>query len=299
MRVSIIVPTYNRESTIKQCIESIIGQNYKYELEIIISDDGSTDNTLTIVKDFGDKLILLQKPAECTDQGASYARNRGLSIATGTLIGFLDSDDFYLPTYLNVVVKEFNDPEIGYTFARAKKELLKADGSIKLIPWTREKMSCLDVKYHVLFRAYNINTNVIIFRRNILDRIGLFDTSLSNGEDSDMWIRISEISKGKFIDFYGAVYRIDHSDNQLSKNVETVKRKCANILYANAFARTLSNSPTDKLRLLIIIRNLMLINIQSKSFIKRIISKLSIHFKLMILYPISFVKFCIYGIIRK
>ncbi|WP_286844656.1 MULTISPECIES: glycosyltransferase [Sphingobacterium] len=299
MRVSIIVPTYNRESTIKQCIESIIDQNYNYELEIIISDDGSTDNTIIIVKEFGDKVTLIQKPVECTDQGASYARNRGLSVATGTLIGFLDSDDYYLPGYLNIVVKEFNDLEIGYTFARAKKEVLNPDGSMTLIPWTREKMNRLDVQYHVLFRAYNINTNVIIFRKSILDSVGLFDTSLSNGEDSDMWIRISEISKGKFVDYYGAVYRIDHSDNQLSKNVETVKRKCANILYASAFARTLSSSSKDKLRLLIIIRNIMLINIQHKSFVKRIISKFSVHFKLMMLYPISFVKFCIYGIIRK
>jgi len=300
MKVSIIVPCYNRESTIKQCIDSILEQNFEGELEIIVCDDGSSDGTISQIKKYEDKVVLLEKPIECIDQGASYARNRGLSMATGDIIGFLDSDDYYLPNYLKTALKEFNDNRIGYTFARAKKELITIDGVKSLVPWTRDKMSRLDLEYHVLFRAYNINTNVILFRRNLLAVIGFFDTSLTNGEDSDMWIRISENSKGKFVDFYGAVYRIDHSENQLSKNVDTIKKKCANILYANAFARTISNFPhVDKLRLLIIIRNMMLINIKATSYFGKLISKLAIYFRMMVLYPFSFIKFCIYGVTKE
>jgi glycosyltransferase involved in cell wall biosynthesis len=298
MKVSIIIPCYNRESTIKQCIDSVLDQKLSAELEVIISDDGSSDNTLEIVKTYSEKVILLEKPIGCKDQGASYARNRGLVRATGDIVGFLDSDDYYLPDYLNTAIFEFNDPNIGYTFARAKKEVVE-NGNIFLIPWTRVKMNRLDIDYHVLFRAYNINTNVILFRKGILDSIGLFDTDLTNGEDSDMWIKISEVSKGRFIECYGAVYRIDHSENQLSKNVEIVKRKCANILYANAFARTLSRPSIDRLRLLIILRNLMLINLHSTSSITRFISRVLIHVKLFVLYPIAFLKFCVYGVSKK
>ena len=92
MKISIIVPNYNNEKYISQCLDSLVNQTYK-DLEIVVIDDGSTDASYEIIKDFArkDPRIVVQKQA---NQGPSAARNRGLEIATGDLFGFVDGDDY-------------------------------------------------------------------------------------------------------------------------------------------------------------------------------------------------------------
>lgn len=92
MKISIIVPNYNNEKYIYDCLDSLVNQTYK-DLEIIVIDDGSTDSGYEIIKEFAekDKRIIAKKQS---NQGASGARNRGLELATGELIGFVDGDDY-------------------------------------------------------------------------------------------------------------------------------------------------------------------------------------------------------------
>lgn len=87
--ISIIIPTFNREAFIGEAIQSILKQEYPYKIEIIISDDGSTDNTLSIAARYGQKRKILKKPDNCLSQGASGARNRGIAAATQPFLGFL------------------------------------------------------------------------------------------------------------------------------------------------------------------------------------------------------------------
>ena len=98
VKVSVILPVYNASDYLHQCMDSIVGQTLK-DIEIICVDDGSTDNSLDILKEYEQKdkrvKVIQQKNA-----GAGAARNNGLSIATGEYLSFLDSDDFFEPDML-------------------------------------------------------------------------------------------------------------------------------------------------------------------------------------------------------
>ena len=94
--VSVIIPTYNRADTIGEAIDSVIEQTYS-EIEIIVIDDGSRDNTSQILENYGDKIRVVHQ----ANSGVSASRNRGIKIAVGEFLAFLDSDDLWLPTKLS------------------------------------------------------------------------------------------------------------------------------------------------------------------------------------------------------
>ena len=257
--VSVIIPCYNRVNTISLSIESILRQDYSGSLEIIISDDGSTDGTLELLESkYSNKVILLKK-TNPKIQGAAGARNRGLRIATGRYICFLDSDDVYNKDFIRTMTHELEtNLDLGYVFCRVDMSTLNTENGNKSVrAWTRQNMSVLDIKYHVLHRSHCICTISIMCRKNVVDSVGEFDTNLTVGEDSDMWIRMSEYSNGTFLDYIGAVYNIDgYSNNQLTKNVKEGKGKDARQVYLNALNRYQINASNDKMRLLLIYRGI-------------------------------------------
>lgn len=111
--VSVIIPTYNYASFLPECIESVLRQTHQ-DFEIIVIDDGSTDNTKEVLKDFSDPRI---RTLHAINRGVSAARNAGLGLACGTLIAFLDADDRWLPDKLELHVAAFDsDPSIGFLF---------------------------------------------------------------------------------------------------------------------------------------------------------------------------------------
>lgn len=226
--ISVIIPVYNREHFIRESIQSVIDQDYQGEIEIIVSDDGSTDKTLEIVNTFGQRVKILQKE-EYVDRGASRARNRAIKAATQDYIAFLDSDDYYLPGHLNRLVHllESNN-EIDYVFCRTLA--LKEENGRRLFrPWTHPNITKLNIKYTVISGENIVNTNSFVFRKKIFDRIGYFNEALSNSEDYDMWMRINEQFKGAFINSYGATYRVNHGNDQLTtvsnQNIHTCYRE--------------------------------------------------------------------------
>lgn len=256
--ISVVIPCYNREKTIKDSIESVLSQNYPGNIEIIVSDDGSTDHSLSIVEEYGEQVILLRKPSDCRDQGVSGARNRGILAARNEYICFLDSDDYYLPGYLPRMAEVLDaNPDFGYAFSRCKQEIRHNDGSVSVHDWTRRKLSALGRTYHALYQGNCINTNSIFIRKALIDQVGLFDRSVSNGEDSDMWIRVSEFAKGTFVDFYGSVYRVNHSNEQLTSNSQKLIEDCHMRVYAKAFQRFFISGNDDSLRLLLIVRRFL------------------------------------------
>lgn len=291
--VSVIVPMFNRERYIKQCLDSILAQDYNECLEVIVVDDGSIDRSLDIVRQYGDKVRLIEKKTQSNEQGAAAARNRGLAVAECKFIAFLDSDDYYLPGYISRMVQELSDhPEAGYAFCRCKKEVMDSSGLVSLHDWTRHKLSHLDKVYHVLSRSYCINTNVIFLRASVLDQVGQFDTLLSNGEDSDLWIRVSEVSVGRFVDIYGAVYRTNHDEAQLTGVDTKTKKSCSDIIYAKAFSRSYASESVDKLRLLLIIRALLYgARPTPHSRVKRVLGHACVLLKMFVVSPKETIRF--------
>ena len=248
--ISVIIPVYNREAFIREAIQSIFDQNYEGGLEIIVSDDGSTDRSLEIAASFGTQVKVILKPEGCASQGVSGARNRGIVAATHPYISFLDSDDFYLPGHLSRMVRVLESKmELGFVFSRIL-QLKEENGSRLFSPWTRVKLTKWDILYPVISGSNVVHTNAFLFKRDVFETVGFFNESYTNGEDGDMWMRVSEQYIGGFSDHYGAVYRIGHNYNQLTdKNNQDQIQRCFKGVYTDALVRCQSHSRMDRYRL--------------------------------------------------
>jgi glycosyltransferase involved in cell wall biosynthesis len=247
--ISVIIPTYNRGQFIKKTIQSVLDQNYNGDLEIIISDDGSTDQTLTIAEAFKDQVRILKKPLTCKTQGVSSTRNRGIKAATQPYISFLDSDDFYLPGHLNKMWKVFEEnPNLGFVFCKILM-VKEEDGQEFFKPWTHQKIFKNDIRNPAVSRTRIVHTNSFLFNRTVFDIVGVFDENYSNGEDSDLWMRISEKFLGDFANHFGAVYRIQHGNSQLTSNSQKTIRKNHADIFKKAVERYYQLKINDRRRI--------------------------------------------------
>ncbi len=176
--VSIIIPAFNAEVVIKGAIESVLAQRYNL-LEVIVVDDGSTDDTAAIARAFG-------PPVSCYSQkngGAAAARNLGLSLARGEFIGFLDSDDVYVPGRLTLQLKKLqSNPEIAAVIGRLAREQLTSN------PGEPLAFKPLPPDEHI-----NLSFGVCLFRRSAFDRVGMLEESLRHTEDWDWFMRAREM----------------------------------------------------------------------------------------------------------
>ncbi len=211
-KISVIIPTFNRSDYIGQAVSSVLDQNnLAYEIEVIVVDNGSTDNTESVLKKFGDKIIYLKIPEAGRP---SIPRNVGINHATGDLIAFQDSDDIWAPDKLVTQLKIFEDPEAILSFGNA--EVIDTEGKKlnKLVVDRKALTRTIDFKGLLATNA--ISTLTVIVRRNALDEVGLFneDEKLRVGEDYDLWLRLAaRFPKGlRPIDRSLAFYR-QHSSN--------------------------------------------------------------------------------------
>jgi glycosyltransferase involved in cell wall biosynthesis len=196
-KVSAIIPVYNGERFVRDALESILAQTFK-DVEIIVVDDGSTDRTREIVQGFGDRVIYdYQKNA-----GADRAYNRGISLAHGEFIAFLDHDDRWYPEKLAVQLEILSrHPEVGLTYS--KVDLIDADGApVYETPWTERnglpRDPIGDAEAMLRERFPTSVPSPMLFRRHVLAEIGGFDTGLPRGGghvDSKLCILAGEISK--------------------------------------------------------------------------------------------------------
>lgn len=183
-RVSVILPTFNRSGYLRQAIESVLAQTYP-DFEIIVVDDGSTDDTRAVVAGFGDARIRYEYQANA---GRSAARNRGLALARGEYIAFLDDDDLFLPDKLAVQVGFLDaHPEIG--LAAGGAEVIAADGSLMGVweTWRDQPQLALPACLY----ACPLLTCGVLLRRPWLEALDRwFDPAMDRAEDTDFWIRL-------------------------------------------------------------------------------------------------------------
>jgi glycosyltransferase involved in cell wall biosynthesis len=244
--ISIIIPVYNREKYLSDAIDSILKQNYPGPLEIIISDDGSIDKSIDIAFSYNDSRIkVLRKPADCKTQGAASARNRGINAASHTYICFLDSDDYQLDGFLETMIQGIlSNEKCDFAFCRTM-ERIESDSQMVIKPWTKKKITELDIKHIGITRHKVVHTNTFIFRKNIFNKVGYFNEKYSNVEDIDMWLRIGENFKCVFIDFVGTVRR--KHGYQLTMNDEYMINTYAIEVFKNALRR--AREQNDLLRI--------------------------------------------------
>ena len=186
--VSVVLPTYNRAHTVRTAIDSVLAQSYE-DFELIVVDDGSTDDTPTVVSDVSDHRVQYLRFPE--NRGANVARNAGIRAADGQYIAFQDSDDVWRPRKLELQVRTFEraPEDVGVVYTGYYRV---SDGDRQYGPRGKETLSG-DVHEEMLKgNGWFIPTAVAAVRQACFDAVGLFDERLQRLQDWEMWLRLSE-----------------------------------------------------------------------------------------------------------
>lgn len=218
-RVSVILPTYNRGWIIEQAVESVIGQDYA-DLELIVVDDGSTDDTGRRLATFGERITVIRQ----ANRGVSAARNVGIRAATGELIALLDSDDTWLPGKVTAQVAFFTKHPDALV---CQTEEVWIRNGIRVNPGKRHRKQAGMIFERSLALCL-VSPSAVMMRRSLLEAVGLFDETLPACEDYDLWLRIAWKHPIHLIDRALIVKRGGHAD-QLSRMPELDKYRIQSI----------------------------------------------------------------------
>lgn len=206
-KISIIMPTYNRSDYICEAIDSALSQTYD-NIELIVIDDGSTDDTRNKLEKYNSDERF--KCIHQENQGQSIARNKGLSIAEGEFIAFLDSDNIWLPGKL--------EKQVGIINENPSFDIFYGDCIVineKGIETSRANMSRYSgniTKY--LIKDNYVSMNTTLTRKKCFDEIGGLSGKVRVGDDYELWLRLSTKFRFKYIPEYFVKYRV--MDDQIS-----------------------------------------------------------------------------------
>ncbi|MEX0269956.1 glycosyltransferase family 2 protein [Leptolyngbyaceae cyanobacterium UHCC 1019] len=193
-KVSVIVPAYNVRSYIEAALNSLKMQSFQ-DFEVLIVDDGSTDDTAELVKPFCQndyRFQLLQKQ----NGGLSSARNYGIQHSRADYIALLDSDDAYAPDKLaNHVAKLDQSPHVGVVYSAS--QIMRDDGHLVLI-YLSGKPIYADPLLALLCKNFIGHGSNAVLRRCLFDEMGYFDETLRSSEDIDFWLRIAATQNWQF-----------------------------------------------------------------------------------------------------
>jgi glycosyltransferase involved in cell wall biosynthesis len=184
-RVSVVIPVFNRPGAVRRAIQSVLTQTV-HDVEILVVDDASTDDTPAAVLAFEDPRIrLVRHDRKC---GGSAARNTGIRASSAPYVAFLDSDDQWLPAKLERQLEVFERSSERLALVYTGAEWVFGDGSVSY----RIPRPQIDLARALLTENVIGETSLGIVRRSALDAIGGFDESLPSCQDMDLWLRICE-----------------------------------------------------------------------------------------------------------
>jgi glycosyltransferase involved in cell wall biosynthesis len=180
--VSVIIPTFNRRDYITTALDSVLAQTYK-NYEIVVIDDGSSDDTKEVLKPYQNIIRYFYQE----NKGISGARNRGIRESRNDYIALLDSDDYWLPEKLKWQVDRIRkEPECGMVATRCSS--IASDGTFR----KKNRPGKSGWILNDIFKANFIRTSSVLITRKCFDTVGLFDESLPEGEEYDLWLRIAK-----------------------------------------------------------------------------------------------------------
>ena len=208
-KISVVIPTLNRINTLQRALDSVINQTYK-PAEIIVVDNGSSDGTLKFLREQYPKITILTE----NKIGVSSARNKGIKKSINQWIALLDSDDAWHPRKLEIqtsmldsALKEYNLIHTDEVWFRNNKHINQMKKHKKQGGYIFER--CLSLCC--------ISPSSVMFKKNILDKVGLFDESLPVCEDYDMWLKICSSEEVLFAQDK-LTYKYGGHKDQLSKS---------------------------------------------------------------------------------
>lgn len=190
--VSVVIPTYNRAQSVCRAIDSVLTQDHT-DLEVIVVDDASTDDTAQVVRQIpDDRIRLVEQPV---NQGVSAARNRGIAEARAPLIALLDSDDVWLPGKLSrqIELMDASPANVGLIYTGIENRT--SGGAKTFVPTLRGDVFASLLKVNKMHGC----PSTALIRREVFDMVGKFDRTYPAIEDYEMWIRIARFWRVDFI----------------------------------------------------------------------------------------------------
>jgi glycosyltransferase involved in cell wall biosynthesis len=238
--VSVVIPVYNGAAYLEQALASILRQNVG-DVEIVVVDDGSTDDTPRVLDGYRGRIMALRQ----ANGGMASARTRGIRAARGELVAFVDADDYWLDDKLAPQLSVFaRRPDVGLVYSNA----LFQQGN-RLLPQT-----LFDIYsphrgrvFDKLLIASFIPVASVVVRRQCLDAVGLFDERLIICADYDLWLRLAARYDVDYVDAPLVVYR--RHDGNITHNVEHALREAIGITRRHAVAAELAKTRRVRRRL--------------------------------------------------
>lgn len=217
---SVIIPTFNRAPLIETTLISVFKQSFT-DWEIIVIDDGSTDKTIDVLKQYSDKIKILQQE----NQGPGAARNLGIERAQGEYIVFLDSDDIWFPWTLSTfcqVIKANNYP----SFIVGEAVFFSNELELKAIKSTQVKCNYYIDYYNSRHHIPQPFIGAVAIQRDILQKAGKFSNQWINAEDNDLWLKLG-IAKGfVYIQSPAILAYRQHGSSAISNILKTYQGTC-------------------------------------------------------------------------
>lgn len=217
--ISVIIPLYNKEKFIAKTLKSVLSQSFS-DFEVLIIDDGSTDKSFAIAKEFTDeRIVFLSKENE----GVSATRNLGIEKSSGKFIVFLDADDIWRNDFLETihsVIVDYPEQKVFSTAIEIEigNKIFPAEYSI-----SKEKKVQIVNYFEASLLQSAIFASGTVFEKSVFEKAGNFDISLKTEEDIDLWIRIGLHFEVVFCWKIGVKYSQD--DNGLSKDLKNISSK--------------------------------------------------------------------------
>ncbi|HVN95735.1 MAG TPA: glycosyltransferase family 2 protein [Syntrophorhabdaceae bacterium] len=236
--ISVVITTYNRKAFLRDAVLSVLNQDY-LDKEVIVIDDGSTDNSSEVLEGLPVRYLLKE------NRGISSARNKGIELARGEYIAFLDVDDLWKKAKLSIQMTEMckKDYLVSYTdeiWMRNKRHLNQKARHKKYSGLIFER--CLPLCI--------ISPSSVLMKRDVFDCVGKFDESMPVCEDYDMWLRVSAHYPVLFVDKPLIVKQGGHED-QLSKRYPAMDRfridSIVRILDSNVLNEQMRNAAISEL----------------------------------------------------
>jgi glycosyltransferase involved in cell wall biosynthesis len=183
--ISVIIPVHNGERFLAGAVQNVLDQAYE-PLEVIVVDDGSTDGTAGVARTLPSSIRCLAQP----NRGPSAARNRGLQVAAGDTVAFLDVDDRWSPCALTVLAPVLQlQPSVDI-----------AQGLIRQMRWDGSYNQGGGLRFEAVSEPYQfINIGSALYRRSVFDKVGRFDENLRENEDTDWFLRAWECNVSKLV----------------------------------------------------------------------------------------------------
>lgn len=237
--VSVIIPAYNDAKYLPQTIRSALAQTY-HNVEVIVVDDGSTDNTPEVAKKFEGKIKYVHKE----NGGPASARNVGIKASKGEFIAFLDADCTWPSNKLKLqmeCIREHPDGGLFYANARHFEEI---NGKEKIVPFRPITLYTGNIFWRLLLYNF-VQTSTVVTKRSVLEEIGLFDENpeFISVEDYDLWIRIAAkfpvYAVNEYLEraIWDGTNLTSHAEAMLNRDVLVLKKAARTLKEKRLFLR--------------------------------------------------------------